>query len=700
LFDVTFHVTDGTNNLAGASVTVGTETKMTDENGLTVFARPNGDFSYSVSKYGFSPETGAFTVASASQTIDVILTMLPHYDVTFHVTSGVNNIEGASIAITGVGTILTNMDGNAVFSMIDGVYNYTITKTGYEVKTGTTTVAGSQYTIEETLVPIFAVTIHVTTGGNNLEGATVTVGTQSVNTNANGNAVFNRADGTYAYTVTKPGYNAESGDFTVSGGPLTVEVVMTPVLYEVTFHTTAVGNNLEGVLISIDNGASGTTDVDGIAIIELPDGDFVYTASKDGYGTIQDLVVVSGGPVSVEIVMIPDPTYAVTFHVTTVGGANLEGAEVTVGSEMVLTNASGLAIFDLENGNYSYTVTKLGYVNQSGNFLVVNEPKTVNVVMPQFEWATTFHVTSGGADLVGATVTVNPGNLTAFTGTTGNAVINIVNGTYNFTVEKAGYVTTGDDFVVNNATQTIEVEMDLFPWQVTFHIVSVGGALADVAVTCNGETVMTDASGNAVFNLPNETYDYECTKDGYLTLTGSITVNGANLIKNLIMFPDSWPVTFNVTSSGAPVEGATVTLDGLAPQITPANGIVVFQIANGTYDWTVEHPDFETQTGSVTINNAAKTVNVVLFTGIGNISASSFSVYPNPSNGIFNLTTTATIGSESDIAVYSTEGKLVYSGKLEGNEVEVIELLNQDKGMYILRILVDDKVFNKTLINK
>jgi uncharacterized membrane protein len=214
---------------------------------------------------------------------------------------------------------------------------------------------------------------------------------------------------------------------------------------------------------------------------------------------------------------------------------------------------------------------------------------------------------------------------------------------------------------------------------------------------------MTDASGNAVFSLPNGTYDYECVKDGYITLSAPpsppITVNGANLIKNLIMFPDTWAVTFNVTSSGAPVEGALVSAGG-EEATTPASGTVVLQLANGSYTYTVEHPEFETQTGPVNVNNANTTVNVVLTVGIGNINASSFSIYPNPSNGVFHLTTTAAIGSESDIAVYDTEGKLVYSGKLEGNEVEVIELSNQDKGMYILRILVGDKVFNKTLINK
>ena len=106
---------------------------------------------------------------------------------------------------------------------------------------------------------------------------------------------------------------------------------------------------------------------------------------------------------------------------------------------------------------------------------------------------------------------------------------------------------------------------------------------------------------------------------------------------------------------------------------------------------------FGFEDGTVIVNNAAQTVNVILV-GVNDISSSSFSIYPNPSNGVFNLTTTAVMGYESNITVYDLSGKLVYNGKLEGNEVNVIDLSAQEKGMYIMQIIVEDKVYNKTLV--
>ncbi len=127
--------------------------------------------------------------------------------------------------------------------------------------------------------------------------------------------------------------------------------------------------------------------------------------------------------------MIPIPAYDVTIHVTS-GGVNLQGADVTIGTQTITTDNKGNAIFSLLNVPYTYTVSKLGYVTQTGSFDVINTPMTIEVDMLLFEWDITFHVTSGGVDLAGATVTVNPGNITGITATNGNALLNLVNGSY------------------------------------------------------------------------------------------------------------------------------------------------------------------------------------------------------------------------------------------------------------------------------
>jgi uncharacterized membrane protein len=693
--DVTFHVTDGTNDLEGALVSVGSQSGLTDINGEVIFSLPNGNYNYNVSKYGYTSDAGTITVAGTSQTIDVTLIMLPHYDITFHVTSGGNNIDGASINIPGVGILLTNVNGIALFSLIDGTYNYTITKTGFAVKTGTITVAGAAFTVEETLIPLYTATFHVTAGGANLQGATVTVGTQSVVTNAGGNAVFNLPNGSYSYTVTKTGYINETGNFDVTGANLLIEVAMSPVEYSITFHVTSGGNNLGGVLIELDNDLTATTNTSGIAVILLPDGDYVYTATLAGYGVEQDLFTVNGSPMNVNIIMTPLPTYAVTFHVTA-NGANLDGADVTIGAQTITTNSNGIAVFNLLNGTYSYTVTKLGYIGQNGNFLVLNQPLMIPVDMPLFEWTITFHVTSSSTNVTGATVTVNPGNLTALTGPNGNATFNLPNGSYTYEVTKTGYITQTGNLVVLNANQTVEVDLPFGGWETKFHCIVGGVGLAGVDVTCDGETKTTDANGDAFFYLQNGTYTYTAEKFCYVTATGTVIVNNAAQTKNVIMTLQQFAVTFVLTHNAVPIPDASVTLAGVT-QVTGDDGTTVFMKVNGTYNYSVSHPDYGTVTGTVTVNCAPWTEQIFL-DGLYDITSGSFNVYPNPSNGTFSITTSAIMGYESNVTVYDLTGKPVYTGKLEGNDVNVIDLSGNGKGMYIMQIIVEGNVYNKTLI--
>ncbi|QYJ69277.1 TlpA family protein disulfide reductase [Flavobacterium litorale] len=77
---------------------------------------------------------------------------------------------------------------------------------------------------------------------------------------------------------------------------------------------------------------------------------------------------------------------------------------------------------------------------------------------------------------------------------------------------------------------------------------------------------------------------------------------------------------------------------------------------------------------------AAFTTNGVLSTPA--IETSRFSVYPNPSNGIFNFETQETIA----VTVMDLTGKVVYSAK-EINNGDVMNLSNLQSGMYIAKIV-------------
>lgn len=58
-----------------------------------------------------------------------------------------------------------------------------------------------------------------------------------------------------------------------------------------------------------------------------------------------------------------------------------------------------------------------------------------------------------------------------------------------------------------------------------------------------------------------------------------------------------------------------------------------------------------------------------------------FSIYPNPSTGVFNFVTEETVS----ISVMDLTGKVVYTAK-EVNNDDVINLSNLQKGMYVAKI--------------
>jgi len=58
----------------------------------------------------------------------------------------------------------------------------------------------------------------------------VAIASQTVATDVYGRAIFNLADGTYAYDVTKTGYSAISGSAGVNSAALPVSVTMTAIV--------------------------------------------------------------------------------------------------------------------------------------------------------------------------------------------------------------------------------------------------------------------------------------------------------------------------------------------------------------------------------------------------------------------------------------------------------------------------------------
>ncbi|NOQ26220.1 MAG: T9SS type A sorting domain-containing protein [Bacteroidales bacterium] len=76
-----------------------------------------------------------------------------------------------------------------------------------------------------------------------------------------------------------------------------------------------------------------------------------------------------------------------------------------------------------------------------------------------------------------------------------------------------------------------------------------------------------------------------------------------------------------------------------------------------------------------------------------------FSVYPNPSNGRFNIIT-KNVENESEIEIHDAAGKLVYKGRIENSDTHAVDLQDSPAGIYFIKVQSGNTIVNKKVIIK
>lgn len=77
----------------------------------------------------------------------------------------------------------------------------------------------------------------------------------------------------------------------------------------------------------------------------------------------------------------------------------------------------------------------------------------------------------------------------------------------------------------------------------------------------------------------------------------------------------------------------------------------------------------------------------------------SFSIYPNPTKGIFNIDISGFEGEERNIQVYDISGKKIREVR-NSNNTEEIDLSRYSSGLYFVRIIINDKLYLEKIIKQ
>lgn len=205
----------------GASTSADLIDTYCNENPATEFIANNLDGALTFVFYsdGYVENTGWKAEVTAEQP----------YDVTFSVKDGGNELPGVKIEFNNT-ELLTNENGEAVFNNILKAEKmpYVLTMDGYETIKDSITVDGDE--LEEISMSFVGYNVHfiVKNGQSKISDATILFNSEEKTTDSNGEAIFKSVlpASQISYSISKEGYNTETGDIEISTESKTINVEM------------------------------------------------------------------------------------------------------------------------------------------------------------------------------------------------------------------------------------------------------------------------------------------------------------------------------------------------------------------------------------------------------------------------------------------------------------------------------------------
>ncbi len=664
------------------------------------------------------------TTKEIFQSIMVPCALEQQYPVIFTINNELSEpIAGATVSI-GAQNQITDAQGQTTYMLPNGTYSYSVNYTNYYPTNGSITVADEGFEVNVTMepIPLYTVTFNVTDDeGAALEGANIQVNGLSITTDSQGVATIELQNGDYPYTVSLANYYSEEGSFTVLDEDLLVDVTLSPVLYAlITFNISDINSNpVEGAIIIVAEETL-TSDQLGVATVELMNGEYDFTVSKEGFIIYENSFTVVNEDITIEVTLTPIPYFIVTFTVLDEAEEPIEGALVEINGEELTTDELGIATIELTEGEYLFVVSKTNYETVSSTITVVDEEVNVTVELSLIKYILTFNVSNESqAPIEGASIAIY--NQVLVTGSEGTASVELPIGVYEYLVSKDGYITfTNEVNLTEDATVNVVLQLvpstDAFILTFNFEnqdisvlevtISDVTNNQASIGIKLPSGTDVTalvpiiTISEGATISPSNFAVPTNFTNPVAYTVTAEDGVT-ANVYTVTIEFIDIlYLVTFNVTGYNEEnLEGATISIEGFEnPLVTNASGIATIELPNGSYNFAVNHESHSPYTDNFIVSGAAIEVNVqMVFNSADFLTTSGINLYPNPTTGKVIIDTKQQGNFRFDI--HNSLGHLVYNEVVTSREGYIELNINQPSGVYLVKVtLPDGRTFTNKLI--
>ena len=305
----------------------------------------------------------------------------------------------------------------------------------------------------------------------------------------------------------------------------------------------------------------------------------------------------------------------------------------------------------------------------------------------------------------------------------GDANINADNGIlfcyFNSTSELRFYGTTGQNFPIN-VNQWYHVEIQNINWSARTMDIYLDGNLILTAWPFRS-TSATTMDRIHLFNLSAATAMYDDIIIGNAPLVGSVTstiCNNDSVIVNGTVYNATNPSGTEVFTNVGPNNcDSTVTvnlnvLPAIDITVTNASPTLTANQTGASYKWIdcngMNYTGSTAQsftaplTGSyaveITVGNCVDTSACENVTVVGideNNAKNNIKLFPNPNNGVFNLTTSEQV----NVTIYNVLGANVFTKALKSGN-HTLSLETQPKGMYFVNIQQNGSVVTYKMIVK
>ncbi|HET9838380.1 MAG TPA: carboxypeptidase regulatory-like domain-containing protein [Candidatus Angelobacter sp.] len=376
---------------------------------------------------------------------------------------------------------------------------------------------------------------------------------------------------------------------------------------------------------SVTSGGNGAiTGSDGAYSISAPAGTATVTAALSGYQSASTTVTVTAGASTAAstLQLAPINPGNVTGSVVNSSNEGLSGATVTAAGLNTVTAADGsYALNNLPAGSTTITASLTGFQSNSTSVTVVAATTTAapTITLTSNSGSITGTVTSAAGGAI-ASASVGYGGGTATTDSTGRYTLNNVPvGAVQLVASASGFQSATQNVTVNGgATSTANFTLSpVTGGTVTGKVTNIsnGATLAGAAVSWSGGSTTTNTSGiYTLTGVTAGTQNITASASGYLPRTlGAGVTSGATTTLNIPLATAGKITAKVVTSTGAVVSGATVTIKGgaVATTVTGTTNTSGLFTTNwipvGTYTVTAAKTGHTTQSKSAGVSAGVTT---------------------------------------------------------------------------------------------